>query len=66
MIGGGNSSRAVASESLPSRKAGRSVEHHATARKILDVEADAAASHASAIPPQSPPGIRAYISHEVY
>lgn len=66
MIGGGNSSRAVASESLPSRKAGRSKERHSTARKILDVEANAAASHASAIPPLSPPGIRGYISDEVY
>ncbi|KAL3732620.1 hypothetical protein ACJRO7_029289 [Eucalyptus globulus] len=66
MIGGGNSSKAAASESLPSRKAGRSMEHHSTARKILDIEASAAASHASAVPPLSPPGLGGYILDEVY
>ncbi|RVW75189.1 Glycosyltransferase-like KOBITO 1 [Vitis vinifera] len=54
-IGSTNSSRAVASESLPSRKFGRSKESQATARKALEI-ADAA-SHKAAVPPLSPPGM---------
>ncbi|KAJ9190604.1 hypothetical protein P3X46_001789 [Hevea brasiliensis] len=48
-----NSSRAVASESLPSRKIGRNREHQAAARKILGLEVT---SHEAAVPPLSPPG----------
>uniref|UniRef100_A0A2P2KE72 Glycosyltransferase family 92 protein n=2 Tax=Rhizophora mucronata TaxID=61149 RepID=A0A2P2KE72_RHIMU len=54
-IGGTNSSRAVGSESLPSRKMGRSREHQATVRKVLDVESST--SHEAAVPPLSPPGV---------
>ncbi|WCJ39004.1 Glycosyltransferase-like KOBITO 1 [Euphorbia peplus] len=48
-----NSTRAVASESLPSRKMNRTREHHAAARKVLNIEAVIEA----AVPPLSPPGI---------
>lgn len=51
-----NSSKAVASQSLPSRKVGMSKKYQATARKALDTETDLW-RHESAIPPQSPPGI---------
>ncbi|KAK2999466.1 hypothetical protein RJ639_023302 [Escallonia herrerae] len=50
-----NSSRAAASESLPSRKIGRSKESRAIARKALGVAATT--SHEAAVPPLSPPGI---------
>ncbi|EEF49616.1 N-acetyltransferase, putative [Ricinus communis] len=51
-----NSSRAVASESLPSRKIGRITKHHWTAaRRIL--ESEATTVHAAAVPPLSPPGV---------
>lgn len=50
-----NSSKAVASQSLPSRRVGTSKKYQATARKALQIEAEE--WHASAVPPQSPPGI---------
>ncbi|XP_052171128.1 glycosyltransferase-like KOBITO 1 [Diospyros lotus] len=50
-----NSSRAAASQSLPSRKMGRSSESHATARKVL--ETAATVLHEVAVPPLSPPGM---------
>lgn len=50
-----NSSRAVASESLPARKIGRSREYQATVRRVLDIES--AASYEAAVPPLSPPGL---------
>ncbi|XP_059458690.1 glycosyltransferase-like KOBITO 1 [Corylus avellana] len=50
-----NSSRAVASESLPSRKIGGRKGYQATLRKILDIES--AASYEAAVPPLSPPGM---------
>ncbi|KAI4384641.1 hypothetical protein MLD38_002763 [Melastoma candidum] len=59
-----NSSRAVASESLPSRKLGRNMQNKASGRKILDVETSA--SFISAIPPLSPPAPDGYLSSEVY
>ena len=49
-----NSSRAVASLSLP-RKAGRTLESQATTRRVLDIES--AAFHEVAVPPMSPPGV---------
>lgn len=54
-ISGSNSSRAVASESLPARRIGRSREYQATIRKVLDIES--AAYYETAVPPLSPPGI---------
>lgn len=48
-----NSSRAAASESLPSRKVVRSKENQATVRKVLDIGAE---SHEEAVPPLPPPG----------
>ncbi|XP_073264411.1 glycosyltransferase-like KOBITO 1 isoform X2 [Populus alba] len=51
-----NSSRAVASESMLSRKTNKSRENQATARKVLGLET-AAASHEAAVPPLSPPGL---------
>lgn len=51
-----NSSRAVASESMLSRKTTKSRENQATARKVLGLET-AAASHEAAVPPLSPPGL---------
>lgn len=50
-----NSSKAIASQSLPSRRVGRSEKYQATARKALNIEAGE--WHESAVPPQSPPGI---------
>ncbi|XP_050283489.1 glycosyltransferase-like KOBITO 1 [Quercus robur] len=50
-----NSSRAAASESLPSRRIGRSREHQATARRVLEIES--AAFYEVAVPPLSPPGM---------
>lgn len=50
------SPRAVASETLPSRKFGRNKESQATARKALEIELDTA-SHIAAVPPLSPPGM---------
>lgn len=52
-IDSSNSSKAVASESLPSRKLGRS-RNQATSRKVLDAEI--ASFQEAAIPPLSPPG----------
>ncbi|XP_031265924.1 glycosyltransferase-like KOBITO 1 [Pistacia vera] len=52
-IDSSNSSRAVASESDPSRKVGRSKEYQATVRKVLDIEVE---SYEAAVPPLSPPG----------
>ncbi|KAF5729294.1 Elongation defective 1 protein / ELD1 protein isoform 1 [Tripterygium wilfordii] len=52
-VNGSNSSRAVASKSLPSRKMGRN--NQATTRKVLDIEV--VASPEVAVPPLSPPGI---------
>lgn len=60
-ISNGTSPRAVASESLPSRKVGRRKEYQATARRILHFEANA--SHVAAIPPLSPPGMDDHILH---
>ncbi|PON51203.1 Glycosyltransferase-like KOBITO [Trema orientale] len=54
-IDSSNSSRAVASESLPSRKLGRSRKNQATVRKVLSI--DSAAFQEAAIPPLSPPAI---------
>jgi hypothetical protein len=51
-----NSTRATASESLPSRRIGRSKEHQATVRRVLEIES-AAASYEAAVPPLSPPGM---------
>ncbi|KAI9398613.1 hypothetical protein POPTR_003G202900v4 [Populus trichocarpa] len=51
-----NSSRAVVSESMLSRKTNKSRENQATARKVLGLET-AAASHEAAVPPLSPPGL---------
>lgn len=53
-IDSSNSSRAIASVSLPSRKTGRTKESQATARKILDLES--AVFQEVAVPPLSPPG----------
>lgn len=53
-IDSSNSSRAVASESLPSRKLGKSRTYQATGRKVLDTEV--AELQVAAIPPLSPPG----------
>lgn len=50
-----NSSRAVASQSLPSRKIGRSRESKATARKALEISD--IATYEVAVPPLSPPGM---------
>lgn len=50
-ISSSNSSKAVASQSLPSR----SNKYQATARKALGIEPDE--WHQPAVPPQSPPGI---------
>ncbi|XP_041024507.1 glycosyltransferase-like At2g41451 [Juglans microcarpa x Juglans regia] len=50
-----NSSRAITSEVITSRKMGNSGESQATARKFLEIEE--AASYPSAIPPLSPPGL---------
>lgn len=49
-IDSSNSTRAAASQSLPSRNTGRVKEHQATTRRILDIE--------EAVPPMSPPGIQ--------
>ncbi|KAF7824646.1 glycosyltransferase-like KOBITO 1 [Senna tora] len=54
-IDSSNSSRAAASESLPSRNTRRGKENQATRRKILDIES--AAFHEVAVPPLSPPGL---------
>ncbi|XP_019185961.1 PREDICTED: glycosyltransferase-like KOBITO 1 isoform X1 [Ipomoea nil] len=51
----GNSSRAVASQSLPSRKIGRSQDSQVTARKTLQMAPFE--SHEPAVPPLSPPGM---------
>ena len=51
-----NSSRAAASESLPSRRIGTSREHQATARRVLEIES--AAFYEAAVPPLSPPGAK--------
>ena len=53
-IDSSNSSRAVASKSLPSRKLGKSRNYQATGRKVLDTEV--AVFQEAAIPPLSPPG----------
>ncbi|CAK7339391.1 unnamed protein product [Dovyalis caffra] len=50
-----NTSRAVSSESMHSRKANKSGEKQATARKVLGLETTA--SHEAAVPPLSPPGL---------
>ncbi|XP_031741593.1 glycosyltransferase-like KOBITO 1 [Cucumis sativus] len=50
-----NSSKAVASQSLPSRKLGGSKNYQATARKALKIDANEWNEYA--VPPQSPPGI---------
>lgn len=50
-----NSSRASASQSLPSRKMGRSEASHATARRVLEITASVLQE--VAVPPLSPPGI---------
>lgn len=52
-IDSSNSSRAVPSVSLGSRKIGRRREHQASARKVLEMEANA--DHEAAVPPLSPP-----------
>ncbi|KAK6227706.1 hypothetical protein QQP08_004319 [Theobroma cacao] len=50
-----NSSRAVPSVSFASRKIGRSREHQASARKVLEIEASA--DHEAAVPPLSSPSM---------
>ncbi|KAK3223830.1 hypothetical protein Dsin_010860 [Dipteronia sinensis] len=56
-IDSSNSSRAAASQSLPSRKVdNRSKEHQATARRVLNIEANES-HHEAAVPPLSPPGV---------
>lgn len=52
-IGSSNSSRAAASESLPSRRIGRGREYQASVRKVLNIES--AACYEAAVPPLSPP-----------
>ncbi|KAJ1378591.1 hypothetical protein SESBI_47677 [Sesbania bispinosa] len=52
-IDSSNSSRAVASVSLPSRKIGRTKESQATTRKVLDIESSA--FHEVAVPPLPAP-----------
>ncbi|BBG96473.1 elongation defective 1 protein / ELD1 protein, partial [Prunus dulcis] len=59
-IDSSNSSRATASQSLPSRKIGRIGESKATIRKALEV--DAAEFEEAAVPPLSPPGMDDNIS----
>ncbi|KAK2386195.1 glycosyltransferase protein [Trifolium repens] len=54
-IDSSNSTRAVASVSLPSRKIGRTKESQATVRKVLDFETSV--FQEVAVPPQSPPGL---------
>ncbi|OIW21252.1 hypothetical protein TanjilG_31182 [Lupinus angustifolius] len=54
-IDSSNSTRAVASVSLPSRKIGRTKDSKATKRKVLDIES--AVFHEVAVPPLSPPGV---------
>jgi hypothetical protein len=54
-IDSSNSTRAVASVSLPSRKIGRTKESQATVRKVLDFETSV--FQELAVPPQSPPGL---------
>lgn len=49
-----NSTRAVASESLPSRKIVRSIDPQATVRKVLNM--GSSAFQKAAVPPLSPPG----------
>lgn len=56
-ISNGTSPKTVASESLPSQKARIRKEHQATARRILQIEANASALHVAAVPPLSPPGM---------
>lgn len=48
-------SRAVASESLPSRKVGKSRKDQATVRKLLDTESAPLSFQEAAVPPLSPP-----------
>lgn len=50
-----NSTRSSASQSLPSRKMGRSEVSHATARRVLEITASVLQE--VAVPPLSPPGI---------
>ncbi|KAF4352712.1 hypothetical protein G4B88_009786 [Cannabis sativa] len=51
-----NSTRAVASESLPSRKIGKIRKNQATVRKVLSIENATSASYQeAAVPPLSPP-----------
>ena len=60
-----NSSKAVASESLPSRKIGRIKISQSTVRKILDTES--LAFQEAAVPPLSPPGSNgAHFAAEAY
>jgi hypothetical protein len=54
-IDSSNSTRAVASVSLPSRKIGRTKESQATVRRVLDFETSV--FQEVAVPPQSPPGL---------
>ena len=54
-IDSSNSSKAAASESLPSRKIGRSRESHTTARKAL--EFTDTTLHEVAVPPLPAPGM---------
>lgn len=58
-----NSSKAAASESLPSRKIGRH-EHSQTARRVLEESDSQLEFHEEAVPPRSPPGIDADVITE--
>lgn len=53
-----SSSKAAASESLPSRKIGRN-QHSQAARRVLAGSGSLFEFHVEAVPPQSPPGIDA-------
>ncbi|KAJ8565531.1 hypothetical protein K7X08_008107 [Anisodus acutangulus] len=51
-----NSTKAAASESLPSRKIGRN-QHSQAARRVLEESASHFELHEEAVPPRPPPGV---------
>ncbi|KAF3669514.1 hypothetical protein FXO37_09001 [Capsicum annuum] len=58
-----NSSKAAASESLPSRKIGRN-QHSQAARRVLEESVTHFEFHEEAIPPRPPPGMDADVITE--
>ncbi|KAK4379763.1 hypothetical protein RND71_001625 [Anisodus tanguticus] len=58
-----NSTKAAASESLPSRKIGRN-QHSQAARRVLEESASQFQFHVEAVPPRPPPGIDADVITE--